>query len=130
MTKALLAQAVGSPLDYTIIVVYFISILGFGTFFGRYAKSTRDFFFGGSKFSWWLIAMSLMASLVGSYSFVKYGEAAYRYGVGSTQTYLNDWFWMPFLVFGWLPLLYCRKRIQECAHQWIRIGTAARHGHH
>jgi SSS family solute:Na+ symporter len=96
----------GKPVDFAVMGLYLAAILAVGVGFGRRQRTLRDFFFGGQRFAWWLIAMSLMASLVGSYSFVKYGEAAYRYGLGSSQTYLNDWFWMPFLLFGWLPLLY------------------------
>ncbi len=96
----------GAPLDYAIMVGYFALILAVGTYFGRRQKTVKDFFFGGQRFSWWLIAFSMVATLIGSYSFVKYGQVAYTYGLSSSQTYLNDWFWMPLLVFGWLPLLY------------------------
>ncbi len=99
-------RSLGTPLDYGIMVAYFAIILGIGTWFARNRRSTRDFFFAGQRFSWWLITFSLMATTVGSYSFVKYSNVAYGYGTSSTQTYLNDWFWVPLLIFGWLPLLY------------------------
>jgi solute:Na+ symporter, SSS family len=99
-------QTVGTPLDLWIIVIYFIGIMAFGTFFGKYVKGTKEFFFAGQKLSWWLIAMSCVATTVGSYSFVKYSQAAFKYGMSSTQTYLNDWFWMALWMFGWLPIIY------------------------
>ena len=97
---------IGQPVDYLVMIIYMIMILVIGTWFGRKNKGTKDFFFGGQRFSWWLIACSLVATLVGSYSFVKYSQAAYSYGLASTQTYLNDWALMPLLLFGWLPILY------------------------
>ena len=97
---------IGQPVDYAIMVIYMVVIVAIGIWFGRRNKGTRDFFFGGQRFSWWLIAFSLVATLVGSYSFVKYSQAAYRYGLASTQTYFNDWALMPLLLFGWLPILY------------------------
>ncbi len=97
---------VGTPLDLAIIIAYFIGIMAFGGFFGRFIKGTKDFFFAGQKLSWWLVAMSCVATTVGSYSFVKYSEAAFKYGLSSTQTYINDWFWMPLWMFGWLPIIY------------------------
>ena len=106
MNNLVLAEAVGSPLDYTIIIVYFAAILGFGMFFGRFAKSTKDFFFGGQKFSWWLIAMSMVATGVGSYSFIKYSAVGFTHGMSSSMTYMNDWFFIPFFMFGWLPIIY------------------------
>ncbi len=96
----------GTPLDYAIVVVYFGLILFNGLYFGRKQQTTKDFFFGGQRFAWWLIAISLVATTIGSYSFVKYSEIGYKYGLGATQSYLNDWIWFPLLVFGWLPLLY------------------------
>ena len=96
----------GTSLDYAVVVVYFLLILAIGTWYGRRQRTLKDFFFGGQRFSWWLITFSLIATVVGSYSFVKYSQAGYRFGLGSTQTYLNDWLWLPLLVFGWLPILY------------------------
>ncbi|MBN2798583.1 MAG: sodium/solute symporter [Deltaproteobacteria bacterium] len=96
----------GTPLDYGIMIGYFVAMLAVGTWFGRNQTTTRDFFFGGQRFSWWLIAFSLIATTIGSYSFVKYSAIAYTWGLASTQTYLNDWFWIPFLLFGWVPILY------------------------
>ena len=76
----------GAPVDYGIMVFYFIMILAIGTYFGKRQKTVKDFFFGGQRFSWWLITFSLIATTVGSYSFVKYSRVAYAYGFGSSQT--------------------------------------------
>ena len=70
MTEA----SIGTTLDQIIIVVYFAVILLFGSYFGRYAKSTSDFFFGGRRFAWWLITISIVATGVGSHSFIKYSS--------------------------------------------------------
>jgi solute:Na+ symporter, SSS family len=99
-------QTMGTALDYGIMIGYFVIILVIGTWFGRKQQTTKDFFFGGQRFSWWLITFSLMATTVGSYSFVKYSKVAFGYGLASSQTYLNDWFWVPLFIFGWLPILY------------------------
>jgi len=105
----MIAQAIGGNLDYAVMIGYFVAVLGFGLYFGRYTRTTKDFFFGGQRFSWWLIAFSCVATVVGSYSFIKYSAAGFRYGVSSTQSYLNDWFWMPILVLVWLPIVYYNK---------------------
>jgi SSS family solute:Na+ symporter len=100
------ASVVGTQLDYFVILLYFVLIFSFGFIFARFTRSTRDFFFGGQRFSWWLITFSCVASVVGSYSFVKYSAAGFRYGMSSSMTYLNDWIVMGFLLLGWLPILY------------------------
>ncbi len=102
---------VGTGLDQAIIIVYFIVILLFGSYFGRYAKTTSDFFFGGQRYAWWLITISIVATGVGSHSFIKYSSKAFQYGFSSTMTYMNDWFFVPFFMFGWLPIIiYSRVR--------------------
>jgi len=98
--------AYGKPIDFIIIGVYFAVILGFGSLFGRYTRTTSDFFFSGRRFSWWLIAFSCVATVVGSYSFIKYSAAGFRYGLSSTMTYLNDWFLAPLFMLGWIPIIY------------------------
>ena len=105
----LAAQFIGTTLDYVVILTYFVAVLGFGLYFGRYTASTKDFFFGGQRFSWWLIAFSCVATTVGSYSFIKYSTVGFQHGISSTQTYLNDWYWVPILVIIWIPIIYYKK---------------------
>lgn len=100
------ATVTGTQLDLFVVVFYFVAIFGFGAFFARFTRSTRDFFFGGQRFSWWLITFSCVASVVGSYSFIKYSAAGFRYGMSSSMSYLNDWIVMSFLLLGWLPIIY------------------------
>lgn len=102
----------GSPLDAGVMLFYFAAVVGFGLYFGKYASTTSDFYFGGRRFAWWLIAFSGIATTVGSYSFVKYSAAGYSHGISSSQAYLNDWFWIPILIFVWLPIIYY-QRIQS-----------------
>ena len=100
---------VGTSLDRIVILAYFALVMGFGAYFGKYSKNTTDYFFGGRRFSWWLITISIVATVVGSHSFVKYSTKAYQYGLSSTMTYMNDWFFMPLFMFGWLPIIYYTK---------------------
>ncbi len=113
--------------DEAVIIGYFVAIVAFGVFFSRYARSTSDYFFGGRRFSWWLIAFSCIATVVGSYSFIKYSEAGFTYGLASSQTYTNDWQWMPVWMLAWLPIIYYSrvKSIPEYFER--RFGPVARH---
>ena len=120
------AKFLGTGLDYAVIIVYFVAVMGFGLWFGRYTKGTKDFFFGGRRFAWWLIAFSCVATTVGSYSFVKYSAAAYKYGICSTQSYLNDWFWMPILLLIWLPIIYFRRILSIPEYFEERFGSKTR----
>ncbi len=118
--------SVGTPLDYGIMVLYFVIIITIGAWFGRYNRSTRDFFFGGQKFTWWFITFSLVATTVGSYSFIKYSRVAFNFGISSSQTYLNDWFWVPLFLFGWLPIIFFSKVISIPEYFERRFGRLPR----
>ncbi len=102
-------HSIGTTTDWVVMVIYFIGIMLFGSYFGRYTKTTSDFFFGGRRFSWWLITMSIVATGVGSHSFVKYSAKGFEHGISSTMTYMNDWFFVPFFMFGWLPIIVYSK---------------------
>jgi len=117
---------IGTRVDLVIISAYFLGILAFGSYFARYTRSTTDFFFAGRRFAWWLVAFSGIATLVGSYSFIKYSEAAYEYGFASTQTYTNDWMWMPLLILGWIPIIYYNRIGSIPEYFERRFGTTAR----
>jgi len=100
---------IGTSADWVIMIVYFIAIMLFGTYFGKYNRNTTDFFFGGRRFAWWLIAFSIVATGVGSHSFVKYAAKGFQHGFSSSMTYINDWFFIPFFLFGWLPIIVYTK---------------------
>ena len=119
-------ETVGTSLDLFVMVGYFVAVVGFGLYFGKYASTTKDFFFGGQRFAWWIIAFSGIATTVGSYSFVKYSTAGYTYGISSSQSYMNDWYWMPILLFLWLPVIYFNKLQSVPEYFEKRFGRPAR----
>lgn len=102
-------HSIGTSTDWIVMVVYFIAIMLFGSYFSKYNRTTSDFFFGGRRFAWWLIAMSIVATGVGSHSFIKYSAKGFEAGFSSTMTYMNDWFFVPFFLFGWLPIIVYTK---------------------
>ena len=102
-------HSIGTGTDWIVMVTYFVVIMLFGSYFGKYNRTTTDFFFGGRRFAWWLIAMSIVATGVGSHSFIKYSAKGFEHGISSTMAYMNDWFFVPFFMFGWLPILVYTK---------------------
>lgn len=89
-----------------VVVTYIAVITLFGGYFARFNSNINDFFYSGQRLSWWLPAASMMATGIGSYSYLKYSEQGFLTGMSSAQTYMNDWFIVPFFMFGWLPIVY------------------------
>lgn len=75
--------------------------------------------------------MSIVATGVSSHSFVKYSAKAWEYGFSSSMAYMNDWFFIPFFMFGWLPIVvyskirsipeYFEKRFSPSARFFVTI---------
>ena len=99
-------EAILTGWDVAVVLIYFGGIVGAGAYFARFTRTSSDYFFGGRRFSGWLLAVSCVATTIGAYSFVKYSSAAFSYGIASSMTYLNDWFWMPLWMLVWLPIIY------------------------
>jgi SSS family solute:Na+ symporter len=53
--------------------------------------------------------MSIVATGVGSHSFLKYSGKSFEHGFSGSMAYMNDWFFMPLFIFGWLPIIYYMK---------------------
>ena len=92
-----------------VLVIYFFGITFLGLYFSRFSSNITDFFFSGRRFAWWLPMMSMVATGIGSYSYLKYSEQGFNTGMSSTHVYFNDWFLFPVFLFGWLPLLYFNR---------------------
>lgn len=91
---------------FLFILGYFVMITLFGVYFSRFSSNINDFFFSGQRFAWWLPFISMVATGIGSYSYLKYSEQGFNTGMSSTLGYLNDWFIFPLFFLGWLPIIY------------------------
>ena len=94
---------------FAVIGAYFLFITFMGIYFSRFSSNINDFFFSGQRFSWWLPAFSMVATGIGSYSYLKYSQQGFNTGMSSTMVYMNEWFVLPVFVFAWLPVLYYNR---------------------
>ena len=92
-----------------VIISYFIMVTFFGAYFSKFSSNIHDFFFSGQRFAWWLPFVSMIATGIGAYSYLKYSEQGLNTGMNSAMVYMNEWFVIPLFFFGWLPLMYFTK---------------------
>lgn len=99
-----------STIDLTIIILYFIMILGIGFAIARRTKTSDDLFLGGRTFGWALIGLSLFASNISSATIIGLSGAAYTTGiVNSVYEWLSA---LPLIVAALIFVpLYLRSRI-------------------
>ncbi|MFI3315221.1 MAG: sodium:solute symporter, partial [Rikenellaceae bacterium] len=57
-------------LNWSVLVLYLLGMLGMGWYFMRRSKSTDDFFKGGGRIPWWAAAISLFATMLSAITFM------------------------------------------------------------
>ena len=67
-------------IDYIVIVIYFLGLIGVSVWVSRSIKSSADMFIAGRNSSWWLSGMSTYMTLFSASTFVIWGGVAYRSG--------------------------------------------------
>jgi len=68
------------PIDYIVIVVFFILLIGIGIYSYFKVSSSADFFTAGGKLPWWLSGISHHVSGYSGAVFVAYASIAYTHG--------------------------------------------------
>ena len=74
----MLAAVKITPLDWVVIALYLVGIIGLGVWLGRGQKTTRDYFLGGRDLPWWSVAFSIVATETSALTFI--GVPAMAYG--------------------------------------------------
>jgi SSS family solute:Na+ symporter len=93
-----------SRLDWLVIAIYCLGMIGLGVWSYRRVSSAADFFAAGGKMPWWLAGISHHMSGYSSAVFVAYAGIAYRYGFAlyvwwaipiSTAILVGSWLVVP-----------------------------------
>ena len=66
--------------DYVVIGVYLVFMLGIGFYFTRFMKGGTDFFIGGNLIPWWVSGISLYMTMFSAWTFT--GGASFVYHTG------------------------------------------------
>ena len=110
-----------------VVCGYFLMVTFFGMYFSRFSSNINDFFFSGQRFAWWLPFVSMMATGIGSYSYLKYSEQGLKTGMNSAMGYMNEWFIIPLFFFAWLPIMYFSRIKSVPEYFERRFGRAPRY---
>jgi len=116
-----------SPIDLTIIVLYFCLVLGLGFYIRKFAKTGEDFFIAGREMTAWIAGLSFISANLGSLEMMGYAAATYQYGILIAHAY-----WIAaipailFLALVMLPFYYICKTHSVPGYLQLRYGTGAR----
>src|SRR6201991_4237541 len=100
-----------TPLDWSIIALYFLFNLGIGLYYARRARgSTSEFFLSGRDVPWWLAGTSMVAT-----TFAADTPLAVT-GMVADNGIAGNWLWWSFVMSGMMTVFFY-------ARLWRRAGV-------
>ncbi|HUU12540.1 MAG TPA: sodium:solute symporter family protein [Terriglobia bacterium] len=78
-----------SPVDYAIIGIYFIFVLGIGFALRGRMKTSEDFFLSGRSIPGWITGLAFMAANLGALEVMGHAANAAKYGM-----FVNHFYWL------------------------------------
>ena len=76
------------PVDYLIIAIYFLVVLGIGLYLKKFASTGEDFFMAGRKMTAWIAGLSFISANLSSLETMGWSAMAYQYGMLGAHAYL------------------------------------------
>ena len=115
-------------LNYIILALYLLGMVGIGLFFARRQENAEMFFLGGRKLPWIAVAMSMYASLTSAVTYLGLPGTAYSENISLIIVCIMSPIVAPFILLIFYPI-YHRMRVTT-SYEYIekRFGTGARKG--
>jgi len=96
-------------LDWIVLAVTLLAIVGYGTWKTRGRKSVQDYIRGGSESKWWTIGLSVMATQASAITFLSTPGQAFNDGMGFVQFYFGVPIAMVVICLVFIPLYHRLK---------------------
>jgi SSS family solute:Na+ symporter len=75
------------PIDYTIIALYFVFVLGIGVALKRFVKTGLDFFLSGRSLATWITALAFISANLGAQEVIGMAASGAKYGILTSHFY-------------------------------------------
>jgi hypothetical protein len=76
-----------APIDYAVMAVYFIAVLGVGWLLRRVTRSSTDFFLSGRSLSAWVTGIAFISANLGAQEVIGMGASGAKYGILTSHFY-------------------------------------------
>jgi SSS family solute:Na+ symporter len=76
-----------APIDYIVMGVYFVAVLGVGWFLRRMMRSSTDFFLSGRSLSAWVTGIAFISANLGAQEVIGMGASGAKYGILTSHFY-------------------------------------------
>ncbi|HEY3380922.1 MAG TPA: hypothetical protein VGK32_04095 [Vicinamibacterales bacterium] len=79
-----------TAVDYAVIALYMLAMVGIGAYFMRFNKGASDYFRGGSRIPWFVAGLSSFMSGFSAWTFTGAAGVAYRQGLVIVLMYIGN----------------------------------------
>ena len=79
-----------APIDYAIIAIYMLLMLGIGVYFMHFNKGASDYFKGGNRIPWLVAGISSFMSGFSAFTFTGAAGIAYSQGIAAIALYIGN----------------------------------------
>jgi len=76
-----------SPVDWLIMLVYFVFVLGIGFALKRYMRTSSDFFLAGRSIPAWVCGLAFISANLGAQEVIGMGASGAKYGIITSHFY-------------------------------------------
>jgi solute:Na+ symporter, SSS family len=76
-----------APIDYAVMAVYFVAVLGVGWVLRRIMRSSTDFFLSGRSLSSWVTGIAFISANLGAQEVIGMGASGAKYGILTSHFY-------------------------------------------
>lgn len=108
-----------TTIDYIVIILYIVGIVGAGMVFSSKMKSSKDMFSAGGQSPWWVSGLSGFMTMFSAGTFVVWGGIAYQYGFVAVA--INMCYGVAAMLVGWLLAGYWRKIGVNSASEFLQL---------
>jgi solute:Na+ symporter, SSS family len=74
-------------IDYTILIVYFVFVLGIGFMLRRFIRSSEDFFLSGRSIPTWIAGLAFLSANLGAQEVIGMAASGAKYGMMTSHFY-------------------------------------------
>jgi SSS family solute:Na+ symporter len=76
-----------TAIDWTIMVVYFVFVLGIGVALKRFMKTSTDFFLAGRSIPAWICGLAFISANLGAQEVIGMAASGAKYGIATSHFY-------------------------------------------
>jgi solute:Na+ symporter, SSS family len=75
------------PIDYVILVIYFLFVLGIGLALRRQTRTSEDFFISGRSMPAWVAGLAFLSANLGAQEVIGMAASGAKYGIATSHFY-------------------------------------------